>query len=151
MTVQEKIDNILYRLNQGIPNYSSEDLFIISKRPELQIPFLKLFAHNDSIVEANKESYEMIKLVTTSNNNVITEEEKELICYNFIRMNIRLWGYNNPLYEMSSIPNISTISSETKERVIAEFFSDPNNHFEECYFNEVTLQKLLDYKRLFLF
>ena len=92
MNIQAKIDDIEYRINHGIPKFSSEDIFIIRVHSKFKIAFLKLFNQNEYIVDSNVDTYsELSSMVVTSIDRfALTKEEYESICLKLIKMYLLL-------------------------------------------------------------
>ena len=150
MNVQAKIDDIEYRLNHGIAKYSPEDLLIIRRYSKMKTAFLRLFNQNESIVDSNMDIYNELSLMVTSlDRSTLTKEEYESLCLKIIRMFLKI----NREYKASitdSLIYFFDLGEETREKIekiIDEFFKNPNNKFENYHFNTDTIVKLLDYKR----
>ena len=150
MNVQAKIDNLEYRLNHGIANYSLEDLFIIRMQSKLKTAFLKLFNQNEDIVPSNMDIYnELSTMIASIDRTTLTKQEFESICLKLVNMYLKVTSDYKANYA-DAVLYIFDLGEDARakiEKIIDEFFKDPNNKFANYHFNTDLIVKLLDYKR----
>ena len=146
MTIQEKIDNLVYRIKNNIHNYSSEDLFIIEKMPNLQKMYIKqLVTRTPPFAEGE---YNLISDIITNYRDSLTDEEYEQLVYNFIVLFLERGEYESNL--PSLVVSELGMQDSYKEKIqvlVDSYLKDPNKKFRNAYVSEELIYELLEYKR----
>ena len=149
MNIQAKIENILNRINNKEHGYSVEELYIIKEIPELTIAFFKLYSKDSTIIEPNKYIVSFITyMFDVVNKDALSKEEYENVFLNLLPLWLENECYGKNLVDISiSDHNLDESIREKANKIVDDFFTDPNNKFEDKYLSIQLFLRLLDYKR----
>ena len=147
MNFQEKVNNLLWRIQRNIHNYSEEDKLLIEKIPELQVAFLKSLSKKPKI--DIDSIYDILNSVISDvDSSKFTKEEWENICTFFVESFMKKGEYSaNLAYLAASELGLSDEWAARFQVTVDEYLRDPNNKFEGVYIDADIVEELLNYKR----